>query len=525
MKPAEKILHKVRRSVESVAYGSPLYQKLLSSGDVPDRLSFILADPWPGQAEAGLSLINAQPFLFDNPPPPHPATALRNLRAVGTSPARLLALQMISGWLQNNERWNDVEWSAGALGERIAAWIGFYDFYAHNAPPELITALIGSLYRQWKHLVRALPPTLRGRDGLRAIKGLMVGGLNFEDGDKALGLAFEQLKRLMAEEILPDGGHISRSPARHLLVLRYLIDIRNLFRAAEIEVPEPLRAAITAMVPVLKFYRYGDGGLGLFHGGGEETSLMIDAVLTQAEVKSRVLRRLPETGYERVTAGRSLLLVDGAAPPPHDHDAEAHAGLAAFEFSQGRERIIVNCGIPDLADSAWRMACAATAAHSTLTISDTNAAEIVPEGGVVHAIVCEMQRYELEGNPCVEVTHDGYSAKFGIIHKRHLCLSADGDMLTGMDTIIGNTPQPFTIRWHLHPQIQSSLTHGGQTALLRTASGTGWRLRVDTFPVGLEMGLYCGTGTAQRSHQLKISGTSCIGETRIRWTLTREKKA
>ena len=95
----------------------------------------------------------------------------------------------------------------------------------------------------------------------------------------------------------------SRSPAAQLHMLRYLIDIRAALRAAAIAIPDALRPTITGMVPALKFYRHGDGGLALFHGGSEETPLMIEAVITQAEGRSRVLRRLPETGFEKLTAG------------------------------------------------------------------------------------------------------------------------------------------------------------------------------------------------------------------------------
>src|SRR5271169_4649494 len=99
-------------------------------------------------------------------------------------------------------------------------------------------------------------------------------------------------------------------------MLRTLIDIRAALRAAQMEVPHELTAVIERMVPALKLFRHGDGGLALFNGGHESSALEMDAVLTLSAARGRVLRRLPQTGYERVTAGRSLLLVDVGAPPP-----------------------------------------------------------------------------------------------------------------------------------------------------------------------------------------------------------------
>jgi hypothetical protein len=40
-------------------------------------------------------------------------------------------------------------------------------------------------------------------------------------------------------------------------------------------------------------------------------------------------------------------------------------------------------------------------------------------------------------------------------------------------------PQPFTIRFHLHPNVTASLQQDNEAVLLRLPSGQGWRLRAD----------------------------------------------
>lgn len=527
MKPATKILNQVRRGVQNVAYGNPIYQKILASGDAPKRLHFTLPDPWPGDAQAGLALIAGQRSMFDNAHSAslrHAGTHLRNLRAVGTDAARQMALHLIDNWLQHHDSWHEDEWAPAILGERVASWIGLYEFYAPAASPDMIARLTLSLHRQWKHLARTLSPTLTGVDGLQAIRGLVYGGLNFDDSEKTLGLAADLLQRQLAVEILPDGGHISRNPSMHFHVLRHLADLRAVFKAAELEAPEIVRISVSSMPPALKFFRQGDGGLSLFNGGIEETPLLIDAVITQAESRGRTLRRLPQMGYERVTAGRSLLIADTGKPPPRWHDATAHAGLLGLEFSQGRERLIVNCGAVENASPEWRMACAATAAHSTLTVEDTNACEILPSGVASSAIYVTAQRYEQNGSQCIEMTHDGYRNNFGILHQRLLGLSPDGDALHGRDILSGKSGKNFALRWHLHPLVQASLAQSGQAALLRTPSGSGWRFRIERGELGLEPSVYCGNGSPRRSLQLRVTGQTDEAQTTISWTLVREKK-
>ena len=365
-----KVLQDIQRRVQSVAYGSPIYRMMLEQGPVPDRLRLALVDPWPGDAQAGQAMIAAPTGLFeaenfrkvDKNKPLMTHGWLRDLRAVGTEGARRKALALIEDWLESQDSWHEGAWAPDVLGERLANWVSFYDFYAAGAGEDFSARLIGSMVRQLRHLLRVLPAHLTGVENLQAIKGLVYAGLGLLDGERALGLGLELLHRQLAEEILPDGGHVARNPALHLQVLRELIAIRAALRAAQMEVPHELVTAIERMVPALKLFRHGDGGLALFNGGHEGSALEMEAALTLAEARGRVLRRLPQTGYERVTAGRSLLLVDVGAPPLRPFDATAHAGLLGFEFSVGRERLIVNCGAGPADDPDWRMALASTAA-------------------------------------------------------------------------------------------------------------------------------------------------------------------
>ncbi len=532
MTQAAKLLRKVKSGVKTVAYGNPIYQKILAAGEAQTRLPFTPADPWPGNAKAGEALLSRQISIFepDSLKACNAATLLRNLRAFGTDAARFACADMIDGWLMEYDGWNDAEWSAENLGARLAAWIGFYTFYAPALSADLNQKLILSLHRQWKHLVRTISPSLKGVSAVEAARGLIYGGLNFPEGDNALGLACDLLQRQIAAEILPDGGHVSRNPSVQLHLLRHLVDIRNVFTEADIRLPQAIGSGLAALIPGLKFFRHGDGGLALFHGAVEETPLLIDAVLTQAVVRGRVVRRMPDAGYERLLAGRSLLIVDASSPPPRAYGSEGHAGLLSFEFSIGKERLIVNCGaVPAQSfvrdTDRWRAACATTAAHSTLTVADTNACDIHPDGGVTGHVQTSTMRFEEEGAHGIELAHNGYFARFGLTHSRVLKLSNDGDTLKGRDLLQGRGGCAFAVRWHLHPSVQVSLSQGGKTALLRAPSGSGWRLRIENGALALEPSIYCGEALPRRTMQIKVTGITRNGDTVVNWSLARERKA
>jgi uncharacterized heparinase superfamily protein len=313
-------------------------------------------------------------------------------------------------------------------------------------------------------------------------------------------------------------------------MLAALIDMRALYNAARIVMPDPLRQSIDRMVPALRFFRHGDGGLALFNGGQEGEALLLDTILTQADARARPMKRAAAAGFDRMSLGRGIVIVDSGAPAAAGLDRCAHAGIGAFEMSVGRQRFIVNCGAHP-GDGPWRKALAATAAHSTLTVADTNQVELIDGGGVRRRPSVEAARQDTGDGMLLEISHNGY-AGLGLVHRRRLFLGDGGEDFRGEDALIGATPQRFTIRFHLHPDVQASLTAGGKTALLRLGDGSGWKFRVDAedlpleADLSLEASVYSGSGSVpRRSKALVVSGqTRRDRDTVLRWAFRREKR-
>jgi uncharacterized heparinase superfamily protein len=66
-------------------------------------------------------------------------------------------------------------------------------------------------------------------------------------------------------------------------------------------------------------------------------------------------------------------------------------------------------------------------------------------------------------------------------------------------------PVPFTIRFHIHPDVRLSLSQSGGSVILKLPNGDGWRFRCGG-ALSIEESLYLGGGTARRCEQLVISG-------------------
>lgn len=526
---------------------APLFRSLAYRLTLPRRSIGAVADtgpdPWPGNAGRGGGMIQGEfalagqtivkPAPFWSPPGAgeawlaelHGFAWMRDLRAVGGDAGRRAARDLVGHWIERNQRWSPLAWRPDILGQRLAAWIGQFDFYGATADAAFRSRFLASAGAQACHLARVLPGGLAGSALLVALKGLIYAGLALPNGAAWLARGRDMLDRELARQLLLDGGHVERSPAVHLAVLRHLIDLRTAFNATNKPPPRSLLGAIDGMAPMLRLYQHGDGGLALFNDSNESEGWQVDMVLSRADGKTRGLTQGPQSGFHRLVANRTAVIVECGAPPPPGLDAHAHAGTLAFEMSIGRERLIVNCGAHP-GDPAWRQAQRATAAHSTLTVDDTNSATLLPEGGIARGpAIVTCRREETDGNAWLDMSHDGYEAPFGLVHRRRLYLAAGGEELRGEDRLVGRGGKRFAIRFHLHPQVQVSVSLNNQAAILRLPSGAGWRLRAAGAALALEESVYLGkAGEARRTQQVVMSGAIEGGDTVVKWALAREKR-
>lgn len=514
----------------------------------PRQLFLVPADVWPGDAQKGAAMIAGRfahqgetieadlPSWAPGDVGPEMLAALhgfewlRDLRVLGGDGARRFARSMVGAWIDRNDRWDPLIWRPDVLGQRLCAWLGAHDFFCASAEDAFRQRIFACLNRQLRHLGRTVPGEVEGASLIAALKALIYGSLCLT-GDRArLNAALRHLDRALDRQILGDGGHIGRNPAVALDVLRHLVDIRAALRAGSVPVPQALQGAIDRMAPGLRFFRHGDGGLALFNGAWEGEEMVIDAALTRADARARPVKSARHSGFERVWAGRTLLLMDVGSPPPEGFDAAAHAGSLALEVSIGRERLIVNCGAyparsnPDA--RSWRTALRGTAAHSTLTLNDANSSAVDPEGGLTEpCATVTAERHEADGAVWIDASHDGYVTRFGAVHRRRLYVNADGDDLRGEDLLDGPADTPFAVRFHLHPAVHASVTESGATVLLRLYSGLGWQLSAAGADLTLEDSVYFGQAEGPRNtRQIVLSGTTGADGAAVQWALSRVKR-
>jgi len=444
-----------------------------------------------------------------------------DLAALGTDDARRAAENLLERWDEKFGTFTPVSWRADILADRVIACLThFADLFDDSDAPFHIRFL-DSLARQVRHLRRVVMTETPPLDRIPVLKGLIYGECCVISEPDRVARACAMLDEEIEIQILPDGSHISRSPGVQFALLETLIDIRDVLTAASQEVPTGLRNAIDRMAPMTRFFRFADGSLACFHGGGRPAPAHIDHVLNRSDAHGRAPKRAHYAAFERVEAGDLTLILDGGAPPESPYDRDAHADMMSFELSAGTHRLFVNCGNAATAGPHWRQALRTTAAHSTVVVSDTNSCALQEEGVGARPTEVDCDRGERDGSIWISSSHNGYESKFGLTHRRRLYVHEGDADLRGEDIIVGNQEHPFEIRFHLHPKVVLSLDETATRATFSLPDGARWRMRTER-PAALEESVYWDDANGiQPTMQLVIRAAATGDATAIKWRLRR----
>jgi uncharacterized heparinase superfamily protein len=515
-----------------------LYRRLLK-GKLSDHIAFYPYDALPRRLEdadallrgrfrfAGETVDVREGSIFDKPAPSdewlralHGFDWLPPLSAAGGEAARTLATNLITQWLKRYARYSEPAWDPQVIAQRLMHVFAHGRFVLSNSDVLWRSRMFVSLREQARMLARIAGEARPGLPRLQAAAAHALSGACLDDSPKRLASGLQRLEAEIVAQILPDGGHASRSPEALVHAYRYLVMVCDALTAIGQPTPAPLRSAHDRMAPMLRFFRHGDGALALFNGGAESDPRMIAGLLARDEVRGQPFVHAPHSGYQRLGAAKTLVVIDCGIPPKGAFSNTAHAGCLSFEMSSGTQRIVVNCGAATPAHAKWESALRATAAHSTVTVADTSMAAVLSSGFVRDLLgarllggprAVDAARAESSNGWTLEASHDGYVPVFGVMHERRVTLALHGTALTGGDKLIPQAqrrhePVAFAIRFHIHPDVRVSPSQGGGI-LLKLPNGEGWRFRAGGGSLSVEESVYLGGDTVRRTEQLVIAGT------------------
>jgi uncharacterized heparinase superfamily protein len=462
---------------------------------------------------------------------------LRHLRAADTALTRANARSLVDDWISNPAH-RLVGRRADVLARRVISLLSQAPLVLGDTDGKFYRRYLRGLTREIRYLRYTMLDIPDGVPRLQVLIALCYASLCLANQARHIRAATRKLSDELQRQILPDGGHISRNPGALIELLIDLLPLRQTFAARNIAPPPALLNAIDRMMPMLRFFRHGDGSFALFNGMSSAPSDLLATLLAYDDTHGVPMANMPHTGFQRLDAGAMTVIIDTGPPPPPSTSHDAHAGCLSFELSSGPSRIVINCGMPSTGRDNWRSFARSTAAHSTLTYHETSSCQFVElsamkrllQGSPIIGGPTEVESYRevIANGELLTSSHDGYLARFGVMHRRVLMVAHDGSRLDGEDTLspapgarIKGSETDYALRFHLHPAVKASRLSDARGVMLVLPNRDVWTFEALDDKVELEDSVFlAGNDGPRRTAQIVIRQDSRSASS-IRWSFVR----
>ena len=453
---------------------------------------------------------------------------LRHMRAADTAIARANARSLVEDFIAKRRDRHDIARRPAVAARRLISFLSHSPLLLEGADHAFYERYLRHVSRLTDRLGLALSGAVEGADRLNGLIAIAFAAICLDGQDGRRRRIEILLSEELDEQILPDGGHLSRNPRLLIEFLLDLLPLRETFAARGLEPPRGMLTAIERMMPHLRLFRHGDGALALFNGMGTTPPDLMATLAAYDDARGRPTEHAAYSGYSRLSAERSIVVADAGSPPRGAYSVEAHAGCLAFEFSSGAQRIIVNCGASRFGPPELKLAARSTAAHSTLVLDDRSSANFGMVLGEMRVVsgprdVRVARQDGADGAEWV-ASHDGYRRSLGATHTRRLTLARDGAALSGQDEVAlagTRTELAAALRFHLHPNVRASLVREGSGALLALASGEVWSFEAGGMTITAEESIFLASSDGRRRTEQLVIAFDAVATPRVAWRLSR----
>ena len=228
---------------------------------------------------------------------------LRHLRAADTALTRANARSLVDDWISNPTRKRPLERRADVMARRVISLLSQAPLVLGDTDGKFYRRYLRGLTREIRYLRYAMLDIADGVPRLQVLVALCYASLCLANQAKHIRSATRKLSDELQRQILPDGGHISRNPGALVELLSDLLPLRQTFAARNIAPPPALLNAIDRMMPMLRFFRHGDGSFALFNGMSNAPNDLVATLLAYDDTHGVPMANMPHTGFQRLDAG------------------------------------------------------------------------------------------------------------------------------------------------------------------------------------------------------------------------------
>src|SRR3984893_2792718 len=194
--------------------------------------------------------------------------------------------------------------------------------------------------------------------------------------------------------------------------------------------------------------------------------------------------------------------------------------------------------MPSTARANWPSFTRGPPAHSTLTYHETSSCQFVElsamkrllQGAPVVSGPANVESYRevVTNGELLHTSHDGYLARFGVVHRRVLMVAHDSSRRDGEDTVspppgawIRGSETDYALRFHLHPAVKASRLSDARGVMLVLPNRDVWTFEALDDKGELDDSVFlAGNDGPRRTAQIVIRQDSRHASS-VRWSFVR----
>ena len=422
-------------------------------------------------------------------------------------------------WFNKYKNFNKFPWTDSYYSKRFINLIYNYDFICSISYPKEINQIN---YILNFHIKRIIFETKRKEiDSTSSFDILALALINFSKNNLKTEIN-NKLKNLIFQQVDENSMHKSYNILEHAKFLNNLIEIRNIFLFSNIEIPIFLKNNILGMTSTLKYYQHDDFSLPLFNGCNNNHNKAVQNIFNKEQfLKTKPISKF-KSGIAVYKDPNKTLFFDVVQPTSFGFHRELGASSLAIELSADGEKIITNCGG---AESGGKNPSYLkySAAHSTIIINNTNISEIKERRtNKTFPKEVSFESRDDEEQFMLSGTHNGYLRNYRKICKRELFINKKTNLLEGIDTIISTKSSiektVYNIRFHLMPEISTTVTENRKNIIIKTKKNNIWMFKSNN-EIVIKNSIFVKNDKAIQTSQIVIGGITSSLKNKIKWSI------
>lgn len=290
----------------------------------------------------------------------------------------------LKSWIKSNNfsfsYYDEDNWNAYVVSNRIINWIKIYSMIADDLPEEFKKELLFNLNFQTIYLSKNLEFHLKGNHLIENGFALLFAAYFFNDSI-IYADAIKIINKEIDEQILADGGHFELSPMYHQHILFRIFDCINLLRLNNIfdsRLLNVLEAKSELMLSWLGKIIFNNEDLPQVN----DSSINVYPTfknLKDYAVKLNISsnnRELKDSGYRMIKMKKYECFIDVGKIGPDYMPGHSHSDTFSFILYVKEKPFIVDTGISTYNSSAKRLNERSTSSHNTVMLNNAEQSEV-----------------------------------------------------------------------------------------------------------------------------------------------------